>query len=71
MRSYIDRQEKLIELNRKRLIPQKLVQNILENLKATPKNIYEESLQEYLAGIDQLIPTTVQKTSKGKEKEGK
>jgi hypothetical protein len=61
----------LIELNRKRLIPQKLVHNILENLKATPKNIYEESLQQYLVGIDQLLPSTGHKTTKGKEKEGK
>jgi len=50
-RAYADRQEKLIELNKKRLTPQKQLQALLANLKDTPKNIYEESLPTYLASI--------------------
>lgn len=62
--AYSDRQEKLIQLNKKRLIPQKQVESLLVNLKATPKNIYESSLPEYLSSIDQLVP---QKQSKSKD----
>jgi hypothetical protein len=59
----------LIELNKKRLIPQKQIESILVNLKLTPKNIYESSLPEYLSAIDLLVP--IFKTPKSKEKEAR
>jgi hypothetical protein len=58
----------LIELNKKRLTPQKQLQALLANLKDTPKNIYEESLPAYLASIEQLLPA---QTKSGKSKETK
>ncbi len=42
------RQEKLIELNEKRLIPQKELENMLSNIKNAHKTIYQSNLQQYL-----------------------
>ena len=51
----IDRQQKMIELNKKRLIPEKELANVLTNLKATNKTVYQSSLREYLATAKHLL----------------
>ena len=68
--TYKVRQEKLIELNKKRLIPQKLIESILINLKDTHKNIYHSSLPEYLDWIEELVNKDI-KRSKTKSKNDK
>lgn len=45
---YVDRQQKLIELNKMRLIPQKELANYLSNLKASSKTIYQKDIESYL-----------------------
>lgn len=55
----------MIELNKKRLIPQKQIESILSGIRMTQKNIYETSLPAYLAAIDQLVP--LPKAKQGKE----
>jgi hypothetical protein len=44
----LDRQQKLIELNHKRLIPQKELANYLINIKNSPKTIYQKDVESYL-----------------------
>lgn len=43
-----DRQEKLIELNQKKLIPENELANILHNIKASKKTIYTGTMGAYL-----------------------
>ena len=38
----------LIELNKKRLIPQKELENYLKNLKYSKKIVYQKSIESYL-----------------------
>ncbi len=38
----------MIELNEKRLIPQKELENMLTNIKNAPKTIYQSTLEAYL-----------------------
>ena len=45
----------MIELNKKRLIPEKELANVLTNLKATNKTVYQSSLREYLATAKHLL----------------
>lgn len=45
---HLDRQQKLIELNKKRLIPQKELENYLKNLKSAKKIVYQKSIESYL-----------------------
>jgi len=51
----VDRQQKLIELNKKRLIPQKELENYLKNLKQAQKTVYHSSLEGYLKTKDELL----------------
>jgi ribosome biogenesis GTPase A len=45
----------LIELNKKRLIPQKELENYLKNLKNAHKTIYQRSIEDYLATKHALL----------------
>ena len=45
----------MIELNKKRLIPQKELANVFSNLKLTNKTIYQASMNDYLATARQLL----------------
>jgi hypothetical protein len=51
---HIDRQEKMIELNQKRLIPEKQIANWLNNIKNTKKHIYEDSIATYIEEANQV-----------------
>jgi hypothetical protein len=44
----LDRQEKLIELNQKKLIPENELANLLHNIKGSSKTIYTNTLGAYL-----------------------
>jgi hypothetical protein len=47
--------QKLIELNKKKLIPEKQLETFLINLKDTKKNVYESELPGLLAWIDEIV----------------
>lgn len=51
----IDRQEKLIELNEKKLIPENELANLLKNIKSSPKNVYTGTLSAYLEETSKLV----------------
>ena len=51
----IDRQEKLIELNKKKLTPENEIANLLNNVKNSHKNIYTNSLLSYFEESFKLI----------------
>lgn len=50
-----DRQKKLIELNKIKLIPQKELENYLSNLKNSQKTVYYESIEQYLKTKGELL----------------
>ena len=49
------RQNKLIDLNEKKLIPQKELANYLSNLKNSHKTIYYKNIESYLASKNTLL----------------
>jgi hypothetical protein len=51
----LDRQQKLIELNKKRLIPQKELENYLKNIKSSPKVVYQKNIESYLETKNSLL----------------
>jgi hypothetical protein len=51
---HLDRQEKMIELNQKRLIPEKQIANWLTNIKNTNKHIYEDSISAYIEEANKI-----------------
>lgn len=51
----IDRQNKLIELNKKKLIPEKELDNYLNNLKMSSKTVYSKNIESYLGTKNQLL----------------
>ena len=56
--SILDRQNKLIELNRQKLIPQKLLANSFINIKNANKTVYSQSLEAYLDTANKLLKQT-------------
>ena len=48
-------QQKMIDLNEKRLVPEKQLANWLENVKAAHKKVYSESILTYLKESETLI----------------
>ena len=65
------RQEKLIELNEKRLIPEKELENMLTNIKNSQKTIYQSTLESYLQSGLNLVKEQVGKVRDSKKWEGK
>lgn len=53
--SCLDRQQKLIELNKKRLIPQKELENYLKNIKNSHKVVYQKNIESYLNTKNELL----------------
>jgi hypothetical protein len=51
----IDRQNKLIELNKKKLIPEKEMDNYLNNLKSASKTVYSKDIESYLNTKNELL----------------
>ena len=49
------RQEKLIELNKKRLIPEKEIENLLKNIKNSAKTVYASSMESYLQDAKNIV----------------
>ena len=58
------RQQKLIELNERRLIPQKELENMLTNIKNAPKTIYQSNLESYLQSGLNLVKEQMGKNRK-------
>ena len=61
------RQEKLIELNEKRLIPEKELENMLTNIKNSQKTIYQSTLESYLQSGLNLVKEQVGKVRDSKK----
>lgn len=55
MVGYVDRQEKLVQLNALRLTPQKQLETILVHLKEANKTVYQADLEGYLKSADGLL----------------
>ena len=63
-KSITDRQNKLIELNKVKLIPQKEIENYLSNLKNSQKTVYYQSIEQYLKTKDELLKAAAKAVSR-------
>ncbi len=61
------RQEKLIELNEIRLIPEKELENMLTNIKNSQKTIYHSTLESYLLSGMNLVKEQIGKVKESKK----
>ena len=60
----LDRQEKLIELNKKKLIPENELANLLRNIKESKKMVYTNTIGDYLAEAVQIVSDLKSKKKK-------